>query len=801
MQFQYRPYRRWTAAAIAAVSALFSAAQGQSLQDWMYEQKVVASDSTAYSDFGYAVDASESRIVFGAQERAYIFEKPQDTWIETARVTSTGTYPGDDFGMALAISGDRLVIGAPTNDVAGTNAGIAYVFEFDGVNWQQVQVLLPGAGGDLTQAEFGSAVEVEGDRVVVSAPFLGPAGSVHVFDRSPAGVWEEAVITGDAGGFGEVLSLDGNRLAIGSSGGCLVYEFDGVSWTEVASIGIPESDAVGFGNDLALSGGRLAISAVTASPQSTGAVYVFGGGSGDWSLWTKVVGADCDWGYYFGQSVDLEGERMIVGAKNGTGDWLYTGAAYVFDFQNGYWVQVAKHVPSSPDSNDHFGWSVACEGDLLAVGAPYGDPGGMENVGSAYIYGIEHLRDPVTGQFYNLVNEALGDLAAGGRLEVRSPGFGAPYINLAGKAIEFYLMESLTLPEDLMLFLSDATTFINVGGNASVVSSADVYFPEDGQVIIDGSLFNTDSGLMFLDDTTLIVDDYMATWGSSTSYLSGTIVADTVWTNNSGTNAVHADTMVLANYLNQATTVVHRGVLNIVGDLTNTGTMLGDVDTGPGFRAADPPMPGDGFSIGGDYALAADASVHMRDFAWTLRVGGDFDVAIDNPARFTMDGAVLSLTGLGGSTQSVELLSADLGEGQDGFDASNFPIGTVHVASGATVRCVDQHSNTGSGQAETLYAEHLIVEPNGHLELTNGSIYVRTADIQGQVDGDVIVIPDGPACSGDVTGNGEVDINDVLLVLSDFGCTSNCEADVTEDGVVNIDDVLVVLSDFGGCGS
>jgi len=36
-----------------------------------------------------------------------------------------------------------------------------------------------------------------------------------------------------------------------------------------------------------------------------------------------------------------------------------------------------------------------------------------------------------------------------------------------------------------------------------------------------------------------------------------------------------------------------------------------------------------------------------------------------------------------------------------------------------------------------------------------------------------------------------------LLLLADFGCTSNCDADVTGDGASSVQDVLAVLAAFG----
>ena len=49
----------------------------------------------------------------------------------------------DEFGRGVAISGNRVVVGAQLEDTNGSNAGAAYVFEFDGYVWQQIQKITP----------------------------------------------------------------------------------------------------------------------------------------------------------------------------------------------------------------------------------------------------------------------------------------------------------------------------------------------------------------------------------------------------------------------------------------------------------------------------------------------------------------------------------------------------------------------------------------------------------------------------------------------------------------------------------
>jgi len=49
-------------------------------------------------------------------------------------------------------------------------------------------------------------------------------------------------------------------------------------------------------------------------------------------------------------------------------------------------------------------------------------------------------------------------------------------------------------------------------------------------------------------------------------------------------------------------------------------------------------------------------------------------------------------------------------------------------------------------------------------------------------------------CPGDFNGDEVVNVADLLILLSDFGCTGNCVADMNADGYINSGDLLSFLS-------
>ena len=91
-------------------------------------------------------------------------------------------------------------------------------------------------------------------------------------------------------------------------------------------------------------------------------------------------------GDYFGYSVAVSGDTMVVGASledssatgvNGTGSDLPntwdSGAAYVFVRSGSDWVQQAYLKAFNTGGGDAFGLAVAISGDTVVVGAPYED--------------------------------------------------------------------------------------------------------------------------------------------------------------------------------------------------------------------------------------------------------------------------------------------------------------------------------------------------------------------------------------------------------------------------------------------
>ena len=122
------------------------------------------------------------------------------------------------------------------------------------------------------------------------------------------------------------------------------------------------------------------------SKSNAGAAYVFTEVDGVWSgpieLTAGSDGAENDW---FGYSVAVEGNVAVIGAyQHDTNDNADAGAAYVFirDPLTGVWSEPVKLIADDGAENDWFGYSVAVDGETIVVGARWHNG----KAGAAYVF-------------------------------------------------------------------------------------------------------------------------------------------------------------------------------------------------------------------------------------------------------------------------------------------------------------------------------------------------------------------------------------------------------------------------------
>ena len=87
----------------------------------------------------------------------------------------------------------------------------------------------------------------------------------------------------------------------------------------------------------------------------------------------------------FGRSVSVSGNTIVIGAEYDNDNGVSSGSAYVFVREGASWSEQQKLTASDGAAADFFGYSVSVSGDTIVVGAAYDDDNG-QNSGSAYVY-------------------------------------------------------------------------------------------------------------------------------------------------------------------------------------------------------------------------------------------------------------------------------------------------------------------------------------------------------------------------------------------------------------------------------
>ncbi|KAL7454666.1 hypothetical protein ACHAWC_006289, partial [Mediolabrus comicus] len=209
--------------------------------------------------------------------------------------------------------------------------------------------------------------------------------------------------------FGYYIDMSNNTVLVGApaagkdkSGAAYIFshDVDSGDWTEEAVL-TPEGDGQSrseFGVHLALDEtGKTAVVAADQENDGTGAVYVFerlSGAESSWVQTAKLVPQTSEKnltlfpGMQFGDSVDIDGDTIVVGATFPNSD-SDRGAVYVFErslSNRSQWDQSAILTSEEgEDTNARFGRSVQLKEGIMIVGADKDGTNG-QNSGAAFIF-------------------------------------------------------------------------------------------------------------------------------------------------------------------------------------------------------------------------------------------------------------------------------------------------------------------------------------------------------------------------------------------------------------------------------
>ena len=104
-------------------------------------------------------------------------------------------------------------------------------------------------------------------------------------------------------------------------------------------------------------------------------------------------------------------------------------------------------------------------------------------------------------------------------------------------------------------------------------------------------------------------------------------------------------------------------------------------------------------------------------------------------------------------------------------------------------------SCTGCTDEAACNYDPTVSEDNGSCSYIIDAIGICGGSCSSDLNNDGIC--DIQFCPEDINGDGVISVQDLLLVLSEFGCSSFCENDINQDGYVAVQDILQLLSEFG----
>ncbi len=259
---------------------------------------------------------------------------------ENSKLLANDGAAGDQFGISVAVANGIVAVGSKWDDDLGENSGSAYLY--DAITGIEIAKLVPSDGEAFDY--FGHSIAINNGIIAIGA-----------------------IGDGD----------NGNKS--GSA-----YLFDASTGAEIAKL-LPSDGASGeeFGWSIAIRDGVVAVGAIKGGDQGSrsGSVYLFDALTGVQIF--KLLPSDGISSDEFGNSISISGGMVAVGAPDHDDDGSRSGSVYLFDVSTG--VEISELLPNDGGSGDRFGWSVAIDNGIVAVGSIFG---GLPFSGSAYLFEV-----------------------------------------------------------------------------------------------------------------------------------------------------------------------------------------------------------------------------------------------------------------------------------------------------------------------------------------------------------------------------------------------------------------------------
>ncbi|MEY3229949.1 MAG: hypothetical protein RL689_36 [Planctomycetota bacterium] len=476
--------------------------------------KLLSGDGRWNDQFGWSIAVSGDTAIVGApfddvganneQGSAYVFTKSGSAWVQQAQLIAAGGMATDYFGRSVAISGDTAIVGAPDDDVgSNVDQGSAYVFTRSGSTWTERAHLTDFAGS--TSDKFGRSVAISGETVMVGTPWYDVGsnvnqGVVHVFNGSGATWTIQQWLAGFGGGpddeFGAAIAIDGDVAIIGAprrtgsaavgQGAAFVFRRSGSGWAQEAWLDDQDGQSGDqFGFAVAVSGNTVVVGAPDDDLGATfdaGSATIFGKLGTTWSRQARLIAPQAQDVASFGFAVAIEGDMAAVGvpgdrvAPNHAG-----GSVYLFGRTGSSWGLAARASHMDGPSGLGVGFSLAINGGTVFAGAPNGDAGNGAGTVHAFDVALSDLafvRNDVAATSFSSLAAAMLPAAGGQQLTATEAAWrGAGSLNTFGRSLGLFGSGDVRVP---------STSVIDVGGSSALSAAPGSVVDLFGQLRVSG---------------------------------------------------------------------------------------------------------------------------------------------------------------------------------------------------------------------------------------------------------------------------------------------------------------------------
>jgi FG-GAP repeat/Secretion system C-terminal sorting domain len=354
--------------------------------------------STDIRDFGRSVSIDDNYAIVGATHAAFIFKKNDNNWMEEYKLVGESNPQGStlppDFGYSVDISGEYAIVGAPFQVILPVlnNIGAAFIFKRNGVVWDLQEKIAPPVAHAF--GLFGWSVAISSSYAVVGE---ANNNSAHIYKRTGEN-WHLDSTISNGYRYGEAVAISENIIAIGTVGGGILSEGQGVAfiylnqneeWIQQTKLQASDGlDIDGFGETLSITSANLLVGdakTINSDSISTGAAYIFNLEDSNGVEYQKITASDGALGDLFGKSVSISDNFAIISAPEDQDYGIKSGSAYIFSYNGVTWIEEQKLLASDGAAYDNFGIATSISGNNIIIGASGNDDNG-NNAGSAYIY-------------------------------------------------------------------------------------------------------------------------------------------------------------------------------------------------------------------------------------------------------------------------------------------------------------------------------------------------------------------------------------------------------------------------------